>query len=102
MALINHLIGGLDPAGFHAVNMLLHTAVTVLYMYVCEQVVFSCVHLALLAGLMFAVHPVHTEASFVLKSSEFDIPGTALSQYSQGQCGNHYNLKETGGASRNR
>ncbi|XP_078664197.1 protein O-mannosyl-transferase TMTC1-like isoform X2 [Branchiostoma floridae x Branchiostoma belcheri] len=59
---INHLIGGLDPAGFHAVNMLLHTAVTVLYMYVCEQVVFSCVHLALLAGLMFAVHPVHTEA----------------------------------------
>ncbi|XP_019628296.1 PREDICTED: transmembrane and TPR repeat-containing protein 1-like [Branchiostoma belcheri] len=60
--IINHLIGGLDPAGFHAVNMLLHTAVTVLYMYVCEQVVFSCVHLALLAGLMFAVHPVHTEA----------------------------------------
>ncbi|XP_066264640.1 protein O-mannosyl-transferase TMTC1-like isoform X1 [Branchiostoma lanceolatum] len=59
---INHLIGGLDPTGFHAVNVLLHTAVTVLYMYVCEQVVFSCVHLSLLTGLMFAVHPVHTEA----------------------------------------
>ncbi|KAI8505403.1 hypothetical protein Bbelb_165920 [Branchiostoma belcheri] len=29
---------------------------------------------------------------FVLESSEFDIPGAALSQYSQGRCGNHYSV----------
>ncbi|XP_061570729.1 protein O-mannosyl-transferase TMTC1 isoform X2 [Cololabis saira] len=52
----------MTPVYFHAVNMCLHTAVTCLLMYTCERCVFQETHLAFLTALLFAVHPVHTEA----------------------------------------
>ena len=51
----------LQPLGYHLVNVLLHSAVCYLYVLLCG-VVFSEVWPALIAGLLFAVHPIHTEA----------------------------------------
>ncbi len=58
---LNYLLHGLQPMGYHLVNVLLHSAVCWLYVQLCG-VVFGCVWPALIAGLMFAVHPVHVEA----------------------------------------
>lgn len=61
---INYLIHGVDPAGYHLVNILLHGAVCYLLVHVCSLVA-STGHsspVPLYAGLIFAVHPVHTEA----------------------------------------
>ena len=51
----------LEPLGYHLVNVLLHSAVCYLFVLLCG-VVFSEVWPALMAGLLFAVHPIHTEA----------------------------------------
>ena len=58
---LNYLLHELQPMGYHLVNVLLHSAVCYLYVQVCG-VVFSAVWPALIAGLLFAVHPIHTEA----------------------------------------
>ena len=47
--------------GYHLVNVLLHSAVCFLYVQLCG-VVFGEAWPALIAGLLFAVHPIHTEA----------------------------------------
>lgn len=77
------LAGGLKPFGFHLVNVLLHPIVSLLYLEVCRCLVddwsvrrregsggersSKAALCSLLAGLMFAVHPVHTESvSFTL------------------------------------
>ncbi|KAG2459759.1 TMTC1 protein, partial [Polypterus senegalus] len=59
---LNILVCGMTPMSFHAVNLLLHCAVTVLLMYICEKTVFDDNILAFLTALLFAVHPIHTEA----------------------------------------
>ncbi|KAK2180952.1 hypothetical protein NP493_419g05000 [Ridgeia piscesae] len=58
----NYVFGGLDPVGYHVTNVVLHAAATLMFTYVCGLVVFKQVRLAGLAGLLFAVHPIHTEA----------------------------------------
>ena len=58
---LNYLLHKLQPMGYHLVNVLLHGAVCYLYVQLCG-VVFSQVWPALIAGLLFAVHPIHTEA----------------------------------------
>ena len=58
---LNYLLHELQPMGYHLVNVLLHGAVCYLYVQLCS-VVFSQVWPALIAGLLFAVHPIHTEA----------------------------------------
>ena len=58
---LNYLLHELQPMGYHLVNVLLHSAVCFLYVQLCG-VVFGEVWLVLIAGLLFAVHPVHTEA----------------------------------------
>ena len=58
---LNYLIHELEPMGYHLVNVLLHGAVCYLYVQLCG-IIFSDVWLALIAGLLFAVHPIHTEA----------------------------------------
>ena len=58
---LNYLLHELQPMGYHLVNVLLHGAVCYLYVLLCG-VVFSQVWPALIAGLLFAVHPIHTEA----------------------------------------
>ena len=58
---LNHALGGLDPVGYHAVNVLLHAVVCVLLAVVLGGVT-GRPRLAGLAALLFAAHPVHTEA----------------------------------------
>ena len=58
---LNYLIHELEPMGYHLVNVLLHSAVCYLYVLLCG-VIFGDVWPALIAGLLFAVHPIHTEA----------------------------------------
>lgn len=52
---------GLKPSGFHAINALFHAANTAL-VYVLLLLLFRSHWLALLSGLLFATHPIHTEA----------------------------------------
>uniref|UniRef100_A0A6Q2YIR4 dolichyl-phosphate-mannose--protein mannosyltransferase n=1 Tax=Esox lucius TaxID=8010 RepID=A0A6Q2YIR4_ESOLU len=59
---LNILLGGMTPLYFHVVNVCLHCAVTCLLMHTCVCCVFDDPRLAFLTALLFAVHPIHTEA----------------------------------------
>uniref|UniRef100_A0A146VID1 dolichyl-phosphate-mannose--protein mannosyltransferase n=1 Tax=Fundulus heteroclitus TaxID=8078 RepID=A0A146VID1_FUNHE len=59
---LNILLGGMTPLYFHIINVCLHCAVTCLLMYTCKRCVFEDPRLAFVTALLFAVHPVHTEA----------------------------------------
>ena len=60
---LNYLLHGLDPMGYHLVNVVLHAVVCYLYVQLCAMVFnTNSVWPALTAGLLFAVHPIHTEA----------------------------------------
>ena len=60
---LNYLFHGLQPFGYHLVNILLHGVVCYVFVVVCGTVVFSSNKPALwITGLCFAVHPTHTEA----------------------------------------
>lgn len=58
---VNRALTGPGPAGFHAVNVLLHALVSLLAWQAARR---AGVHYgtALAAGLLFAVHPLHAEA----------------------------------------
>ncbi|XP_067110655.1 LOW QUALITY PROTEIN: protein O-mannosyl-transferase TMTC2 [Osmerus mordax] len=58
---LNHALGGLRPWGYHLVNVSLHGAVTALFTALCRPLLGGGPW-SLLAGLLFASHPVHTEA----------------------------------------
>jgi protein O-mannosyl-transferase len=57
----DHLIAGQSPFWPHLVNLLLHAAVTLLWAQLIRRLTGRNA-LALVAGILFAVHPVHTEA----------------------------------------
>ncbi|CAH2276335.1 transmembrane and TPR repeat-containing 1 isoform X1 [Pelobates cultripes] len=59
---INVLLGGLDPFYFHAVNVALHCFVSSLLAFTCSRAVFDDQRQALATALLFACHPIHTEA----------------------------------------
>uniref|UniRef100_A0A3Q4FYV3 dolichyl-phosphate-mannose--protein mannosyltransferase n=1 Tax=Neolamprologus brichardi TaxID=32507 RepID=A0A3Q4FYV3_NEOBR len=59
---LNIVLGGMTPLYFHIVNVCLHCTVTCLLMHVCQCHVFENRRLAFVTALLFAVHPVHTEA----------------------------------------
>ncbi|XP_068162531.1 protein O-mannosyl-transferase TMTC1 isoform X2 [Antennarius striatus] len=59
---LNILLHGTTPLYFHVVNVCLHCAVTCLLMFICERFTFEDTRLAFVTALLFAVHPVHTEA----------------------------------------
>ena len=58
---LNYLLGGLDPWGYHLVNVILHALVTALFTHTALELLQDD-QAALIAGLMFASHPIHTEA----------------------------------------
>ncbi|KAL6031282.1 hypothetical protein STEG23_022471, partial [Scotinomys teguina] len=58
---LNHAIGGLNPWSYHLVNVLLHAAVTGLFTRF-SKVLLGDGYWTFMAGLMFASHPIHTEA----------------------------------------
>ncbi len=58
---LNRAVSGLDPAGYRAVNLLLHALVSA-GVYALAMVLFRRTSVAVVAGLVFAVHPIHVEA----------------------------------------
>ncbi|XP_049738693.1 protein O-mannosyl-transferase TMTC1 isoform X2 [Elephas maximus indicus] len=59
---LNIFLTGMNPFYFHAVNIILHCLVTLVLMYTCDKAVFKSRGLAFVTALLFAVHPIHTEA----------------------------------------
>lgn len=57
----NYALGGLEPWGYHLVNVILHGAVTGLFTLLARLLLGGGLW-SLLAGLLFASHPIHTEA----------------------------------------
>ena len=58
---LNYAFGGLHPSGFHAVNVTLH-AIVCLLVWLVVQRLFGDAAVSSCAALLFAVHPVHSEA----------------------------------------
>ena len=54
-------LGVPDPWGFHATNVVLHCSVTLLFTLLARSLFVATTPTAF-AGLLFAAHPVHTEA----------------------------------------
>src|SRR5262245_50062480 len=74
----NYALHGTAPLGYHVVNVLLHAAVCVVLVLVLSRVTGEAM-LALLAGFLFAAHPVHTEAvASVVGRAELLAAGLAL------------------------
>ena len=62
---LNWKLQGAHPWGFHLLNLLLHAAVTLLLYALLSALLEEITHgktIAFLAALLFAVHPIHTEA----------------------------------------
>jgi Flp pilus assembly protein TadD len=57
---LDHALHGLEPFGYHAVNVVLHAAVSILVLAVFARVT-GAPATAAIAALLFAAHPVHTE-----------------------------------------
>lgn len=58
---LNYALGGLDPWGYHLINVVLHGAATALFSSL-SKLLLGSGWWSLLAGLLFAAHPIHTEA----------------------------------------
>lgn len=58
---LDYAFSGLDPAPYHAVNVLLHSVDSVLVLFLALRL-FGNVWPAGAAALAFAAHPIHTEA----------------------------------------
>lgn len=56
----NYMFQQLEPMGYHLVNMLLHSVVCLMYFRMCSMFVPELSSFA--AAMLFAVHPIHTEA----------------------------------------
>jgi len=59
--LITYHLFGLDPVGFHLMNVAIN-ALVALMVYALTFRLLRRGDIALIAGLLFAVHPIHTEA----------------------------------------
>jgi protein O-mannosyl-transferase len=62
---VNWLFGGAHAFGYHLVNLLLHAAVTLLLFLLLRMLLEAVAGgetIAFAAALLFAVHPIHTEA----------------------------------------
>ena len=59
---LNYRFGGLQPWGYHAANTVLHGCVCAAVAQLAWTLSGGCASTSLVAGLSFAVHPVHVEA----------------------------------------
>ena len=57
----NHAAGGLNPSGYHRVNVLLHALVSVL-VFAVVRALGASLAIGVAAGVLYAVHPIHAEA----------------------------------------
>lgn len=58
---LNHTVGGLKPIGYHLINVLLHCLSTVLVVKLARHILPDGISVVI-SGLLFASHPIHTEA----------------------------------------
>ncbi|MBI5197758.1 MAG: tetratricopeptide repeat protein, partial [Nitrospirae bacterium] len=58
---LNHAIGGLNPAGYHLVNLIFHVGSAFLVFLIVRAILPTSFFPALAAGLVFAVHPFNSE-----------------------------------------
>lgn len=72
---LNWLISGLEPFGFHLTNILLHAINALLVARILFQLTDKK-WLSIFAGLIFAVHPLHTEAVVWLAGRKDLLSGT--------------------------
>src|SRR5262245_42454155 len=59
--IVVYQLAGLSPYAYHFTNLILHCAATILVFLICLELGLN-IFIALAAGALFAVHPVHTEA----------------------------------------
>ncbi|XP_047481344.1 protein O-mannosyl-transferase TMTC2-like [Penaeus chinensis] len=59
---MNHAMFGLRPLGFHLMNVLLHSCVCLLMTRLLLRLLRLPQGTVLSAGLLFATHPIHSEA----------------------------------------
>lgn len=65
---LNHALGGFNPFGYHLLNTVLHALVTVMVYEFYQIILKRCAvesqrrSLSFFAALLFALHPIHTEA----------------------------------------
>lgn len=59
---INNGLFGLNPVWFHLTNILMHATVCVLFTNLCINVAGLQKMFGVIAGIVFAAHPIHTEA----------------------------------------
>jgi hypothetical protein len=74
----NHYFHELRPFGYHVVNVALHVAVTVLFTLVVRRMLFST-FTSVLAGALFAVHPLHVEVATNIVGRAESLSGTQYS-----------------------
>lgn len=58
----NYGLFGLNPVWFHLTNILMHAVVCVLFTETCISVAGLHKVFGVIAGIVFAIHPIHTEA----------------------------------------
>jgi len=61
---LNHLFGGVDPSGYHVVNVSIHIANAVLLFFLAGRFVDRWV--AVVAASIFLVHPIQTSAALYI------------------------------------
>ena len=62
---LNRLLFGMESAfWFHIVNVLLHSLSSILFTRICSNVAGFKPNFSLIAGILFAVHPIHVECEF--------------------------------------
>lgn len=82
---LNWIAAGYKPLGYHLLNLLLHAGVTVLLLLVLREVLTRLASgqlVSFAAAVLFAVHPIHTEAvSSVVGRSELLAAGFLLAAW---------------------
>lgn len=56
----NYGLSELEPMSYHLLNVILHAVVCIMYMKMCQM--FVHLDTSFVAAMLFAVHPIHTEA----------------------------------------
>ena len=58
---LNYLVGGLNPIVYHATNIILHSIVALFFIFIASKILKDRT-VGVLVGILFAVHPLNTEA----------------------------------------
>lgn len=67
-----------NPFGYHLTNILIHAINSILLFFVVRALSIGNMAAALVAGLLFAVHPVHVEPVYIVSGRTDLLPATFL------------------------